>query len=199
MIRSVVSARPATGPSFETSASKAPGQSSSVPSSRPTSGWRSSDKAGQMMRDLRAPRRPVVRHVVPPKVELVPEALLPEQGREPFRRLERARRVLPLALAADEQQRDAGAEPLEMVAQQVLDVVDRVVEVRGVAALAPADDGDVVDAAHADRKWEQVGAFEREVRGVVGAEAGSGDDDLAAVRVLVDEGRDDFVDPALVV
>ena len=63
---------------------------------------------------------------------------------------------------------------------QVLDVVHRVVEVDGVAALAPADDRDVVDAAHADREREEVGALQREVRGVVGAEARAGRDDLAA-------------------
>jgi hypothetical protein len=135
---------------------------------------------------------------VPPEIELVAQALLTEQRREPLRRLERARRVLPLPLAADEHQRDARPQPLEVVALQVLHVVDRVVEVDGVAALAPADDGDVVDAAHADREWEEVGALEGEVRSVVCAEAGAARHDLAAA-VLVDERRDDFADPPLVV
>src|SRR4029079_4842208 len=101
--------------------------SSSVPSSSPIK--RALDKAGQMMRDLRAPRRPVVRHVVPPEVELVPDRLLAEDPREPLRRLERARRALPLPLAADEEERRARAQPVEVVALQVLDVVHRVVEI----------------------------------------------------------------------
>src|SRR3954447_10228995 len=126
-MRCVASSRPATGPSRETSASNAPGQSSSVPSRSPIK--RASDKAGEMMRDLRAPRRPVVRHVVSPEVELVANPLLAEQPREPLRRLERAGRVLPLPLAADEQKRGARAKPVQVVALQVLHVVERVVEV----------------------------------------------------------------------
>ena len=52
------------------------------------------------------------------------------------------------------------------------DVVHRVVEVGGVAALAPAVPGRrVVVARQADRQREQVGALEREVGGVKGAEA----------------------------
>src|SRR5438067_13082410 len=121
---------------------------------------RSSDKARQMMSDLRAPRRPVVRDVVPPEVELVPDPLRSEQAREPLRRLERARRALPLALAADEEQRYLRAEPVEVVAVAVLDVVQRVVEVDGFPALAPADDRDVVDPARADRVRGEVGADE---------------------------------------
>ena len=70
------------------------------------------------------------------------------------------------------------------------DVVDRVVEVDGVAALAPADDRHVVDAAHADREREEIRPLEREVRRVVRAEARAGDDDLAAAGVVVDERRD---------
>src|SRR3954453_23735350 len=155
-MRCVARSRPATGPSRETSASNAPGQSSSVPSSSPIK--RASDEAGEMMRDLRAPRRPVVRHVVSPEVELVANALLAEQPREPLRRLERAGRVLPLALSAQEQEGRARAQPVEVVAVEMLHVVQWVVEVDGVAAVAPADYGDVVHAAHADREREEVGA-----------------------------------------
>src|SRR3954454_3090790 len=148
-MRCVTSSRPATGPRRETSASKAPGQSSSVPSSSPIS--RGSDKAGEMMRDLRAPRRPVVRHVVSPEVELVAKALLAEQPRETLRRVEGAGRVLPLALSAHEQEGRARAQPVDVLALEVLHVVQRVVEVDGVSALAPADDRHVVNTAHADR------------------------------------------------
>src|SRR2546421_332775 len=153
-----------------------------------------------MMRDLGAPRRPVVRDVVTPEVELVPDPLLGERPRELTRRLERARRVLPLALAADEQEAGARAQPLEMVAVQVPDVLGRVVEVRGVAALAPAEARDVVDAGEADREREQVGALEREVGGVVGAETAAGERDLGrAAAVVPDERRDALHDPGLVV
>src|SRR3712207_8231569 len=56
------------------------------------------------------------------------------------------------------------------------DVVERVVEVHRLAALpAAADDAHVVDAAHADRDREQVGALEREVRRVIRAERRAGD------------------------
>jgi hypothetical protein len=50
-----------------------------------------------------APRRPVVRDVVAPEVELVADALLASSAASASV-LERAGRVLPLALAADEQQ-----------------------------------------------------------------------------------------------
>src|SRR5438876_212770 len=56
-----------------------------------------------MMGDLIAPRRPVVDDVVTPEVELDAEALLAEQPGEVLRALERPRRVLPGALAADQQ------------------------------------------------------------------------------------------------
>src|SRR4051794_37801961 len=133
-MRCVESSRPPTGPSRETRASNAPGQSSSVPRSKPMR--RNSDKAGEMMRDLRPPRRPVVRHVVSPEVELVANVLLAENPCEPLRRLERTRRVLPLTLSAHEHEGRARAQPVEVLALQVLHVVQRVVEVDGVAALA---------------------------------------------------------------
>ena len=126
----------------------------------------------QMMSELRTPRRPIVRDVVPPEVQLVADALLREQGGEALRALQRAGRVLPLALPADEQQADAAAQPLEVVAAGVLEVVDRVVEVRRLAALAPrVPGGRVVVARQAEREREEVGALEREVDRVVGAEA----------------------------
>jgi hypothetical protein len=85
-----------------------------------------------------------------------------------------------------------------VVAAEVVDVVGRVVEVDGVAALAPGDDRDVVDAALADREREHVRVPEGEVGGVVGPEADAGDHDLGRVRVGLDE-RDDLVqDPVLV-
>src|SRR5437870_4300000 len=74
----------------ETRDSKTAGQSSSAPSSRPIR-CRLSDKARQMMSDLRAPRRPVVRDIVAPEVELVGDALLGEEPGEAARRLERTR------------------------------------------------------------------------------------------------------------
>ena len=49
-----------------------------------------------------------------------------------------------------------GAEPVEVLAVQMGDVVERVVEVEGVAALTPADAGDVVRARQAEREWEDV-------------------------------------------
>src|SRR5262249_8853894 len=147
--RSVASVRPANGPSRATSASNAPGQSSSVPSSSPMS--RRSDKAGEMMPDLRAPRRPAGRNVGPPQGQLVRESLRAERRREGVRRLERARRVLPLTLTADEQERRTRAQPVEVVAVKMLRIVQGAVEINRVAALAPADDRDVVHAAHADR------------------------------------------------
>src|SRR6476646_11442693 len=176
MIRSVRSSWPSTGPSRETSASNARGQSSSVPisnpircsaiSCNPPRSW----EPWQMMRDLASPRRPVVRDVVAPEVDLAGDALLVEQRAEAPRRVERAGRVLPLPLSADEQDRDVIPQPAQVVAAQVRDVVHRVVEVDGIALLAPALNRDVVHAAHADREREEVGPLEAEVGRVVGPE-----------------------------
>src|SRR4029453_18871341 len=102
------------------------------------------------MRQRGTPRPPVVGPLAAPDVELVADSLLAEEAREAARGVERAGRVLPLALADREQQRDAAAQPLEVVAVQVAHVVHRVVEVRRLAALAPAHDRDVIDAALAD-------------------------------------------------
>src|SRR3954468_8498279 len=132
------------GPRRAISVSKAVGQSSSVPSSRPMrcvvssvmQSFRSAE-AGQVMGDLRTPRRPVVRDVVAPQVELVTDLLVAETLGETQRAVQRAGRVLPLALPADEQEADARPQPVEVVAAEVRDVLDRAVEVRLVAAVAP--------------------------------------------------------------
>src|SRR4051812_12736818 len=179
---SIVCAVPApsvTGPSRPMSVSNAAGQSSSVPRSSPmrclVSVMRSfrSAEAGEMVGDLRAPRRPVVRDVVAPQVELVADVLVAQALGEAQRALERAGRVLPPALAADEQQAHARAQPLEVIAVEVGDVVDGAVEVRLVAALAPgvAPRRRVVAARQAQGERERVGALQREVRRVVAAEA----------------------------
>src|SRR5687768_1932594 len=102
------------------------------------------------MRQLCAPRRPVVRELGAPGVELAANSLLVQPPGELLRADPRARSVLPLAAADDEHDAQLRAQPLEVVAVQLPDVVHGVVEVDGVAALAPADGGDVVDAALAD-------------------------------------------------
>src|SRR5579862_7294945 len=153
----------------------------------------------QMMRHLPPPRRPIVRDVVTPKVELVRDALLDEQRREALRRVERARRVLPLALSADENQRGRAPEPVEVVPVEMGDVVHRVVEVDGVAALAATLDAHVIDAAQADRDREQIGALEAEVRGVVSAERRSRGEQLVRLRVGLDERDEPREHPPLVV
>ena len=151
-----------------------------------------------MMSELRAPRRPVVGHVVPPEVELMTNSLARQQIGERARAVQCAGRVLPLTLAADQHHAHARAQPVEMVAAEVLEVVHRVVEVGGVAALAPrAPVRGVVAARHAQRDREEVGPAQREVRRVVRAEARARGNDVAA-RVVVDERRDDVRDPALV-
>src|ERR687888_709648 len=100
------------------SVSYAADQSSSVPSSSPIRwvGISSSHEAWQMVGDLALPRRPVVRHVVTPQVELVPDPLPREDAGESLRALERPGRVLPHALAADEQQVDLRAQPVQVLA-----------------------------------------------------------------------------------
>ena len=73
------------GPSRASSVSNAVGQSSSVPSSSPIRCVvvvRPSAEPWQMMGELRSPRRPVVRDVVAPEVQLVADALVAEQPRE---------------------------------------------------------------------------------------------------------------------
>src|SRR6476619_4302500 len=136
-----------------------------------------------------------------PEVEFVPDLLVAQALGEPQRAVERARRVLPLALAADEHQAQPRAQPAEVVAVEIADVVDRAVEIRLVAALAPrvAPGRRVVAAREAQREREEVGALEGEVRRVVGAEAAPGGDDLrAAAAVAVDPGHDLLEDPRLV-
>src|SRR4051812_20981668 len=104
------------------------------------------------MGKLPLPRGPVVRHVVSPEIHLVADALLREKRTEPAGRVERTGGVLPLSLAADEQQRGAAPQPVEMVTAEVRDVIHRIVEVDRFAAVAATLDRDVVDAAHADRE-----------------------------------------------
>jgi hypothetical protein len=83
--------------------------------------------------------------------------------------------VNALVPAAHQQQAQPAAQPVQVLAVQMLDVVDRVVEVRLLAALAPAVPGRrVVVAGQADGQREDVGALEREVDRVKGAEADAG-------------------------
>ena len=127
------------------------------------------------------------------------DPLLGELRGEAPGRVEGAGRVLPLPLAADQQQQDPRAQPVEMIAVQVLHVVGGIVEVDGVAGLAPADVRDLVDAAQAEGEREEIGVLEGEVGRVVGPERAACDDDLAgAGAVLVDPGRGSLRDPALV-
>ncbi len=104
------------------------------------------------------------------------------------------------ALANGEHEVDPAAQPLEVVAVEVRDVVARVREVRRVPAVAPGVPlGRVVVAALADRDREQVATGEREVEGVVGAEAAAGHDHLGDARgVLADEPGHLLGDPGLV-
>src|SRR4051794_7278292 len=170
-MRCSVPAPSVTGPRRRISVSNAVGQSSSVPSRRPIR-WLAevmassfSAEAGQVVGDLRAPGGPVVRDVVALQVELVADALLGQAPAGQERARQRAGGVLPLALAADQQQADPRAQPLEVVAVEVRDVVDRAVEVALLAALAPAvaPPGRVVGARQAHGEREQVGALEGEV------------------------------------
>jgi hypothetical protein len=81
----------------------------------------------------------------------------------------------------------------------VLDVVERVVEVGGLAALAPAVPArGVVVTGEAHREREQVGALEREVDRVVGAEADAERGDVVRLAVGLDVRHDLLDDPRLV-
>src|SRR3954452_11791963 len=134
-----------------------------------------------------------------PQVELATDALRLEQIGEETGADERPGGVLPLALAAHEQDADLPTQPLQVVALEVCDVVHRVVEVGGLAALAPpVPGGRVVAAGHADGEREQVCALECEVCSVVRPEAASAGDHLAAAAVVADERNDVVEDPSLV-
>src|SRR6202044_1274608 len=150
---------PWTGPTRRRISSNARGQSSSVPSSNPIKCLESvnvdpqSAKSWHVMGELGAPGRPVVRHVEAPQVELVPDSLPGEQPGELLGAWQRSGGVFPPALAAHQQQADLAAQPVEVVPVQVADVVQRVVEVRLAAALAPAVPGrGVVVARQAHRQ-----------------------------------------------
>src|SRR5262245_26889605 len=117
-----------------------------------------SAEAWEVVGYLLAPPGPVVGDVVAPQVEFVGNALVAEDSGGRVGRGERACRVgLPGALADDEDDVDAVAQPLQVVSTGVLQVVDRVVEVCRVAAFAPAvPRRRVVVARLADRLREQV-------------------------------------------
>src|ERR1700748_2421586 len=80
---------PSTGPTRRRISSNALGQSSSVPSSNPIRCLEAvtidlhSAESWQVMGELGAPGRPVVRHVEAPQVELMPDALAGEEVGEP--------------------------------------------------------------------------------------------------------------------
>jgi len=88
----------------------------------------------------------------------------------------RARRSCPpLALPTDKQERRLDESQPRWSPGEVGDVVHRVVEVDGVAALAASlgcrfKSGDVVDAGSCNRDREEVGPLEAEIRRVVGAD-----------------------------
>src|SRR5665809_151424 len=88
------------------------------------------------MRDLVSPRGPVMRNVVPPQVEFVSEPLGVQTRCERLRAIESTRGVLPLTLPADEKKAHPPAQPLEVIALQVRDVVHRVVEIEGIVTPA---------------------------------------------------------------
>ena len=121
----------------------------------------------------------------------------PASARE---RRQRAGRVLPHALPADEQDAQPRAQPVEVVAAHVGERVERVVEERRFAAVAPGVPGRrVVVAREAERERERVRAPQREVDGVEGAEADAERRDLLrAAAVLVDPRNDLLEDPRLV-
>src|SRR5204863_8730447 len=104
-------------------------------------------------------------------------------------------RVLPLALAAHQQDGQPRAQPVQVVAVQVRHVVDRVVEVDRVVALTPAvPGGHVVVAGEAQREGEEVGALEREVQRVEGAHRRAKCVDLGGGRIVKKKKRDNLVD-----
>src|SRR2546423_15397581 len=123
-----------------------------------------------MMSDLALPGRPVVRHIVSPEIHLVPDALLAKKRTEALGRLERPGRVLPLALATDENQRCLAAQPVEVIPAEVRDVLHRGVEVNLIAALAAALHGHVVHPAHPHRDREEIRMPEAEARCMRSAE-----------------------------
>src|SRR6185503_10996772 len=82
----------------------------------------------QVMGDLPAPPGPVVRYVVPPEVEVMGDALRLEYGGGRASRRQRAGGVgLPVPLTDREHDEDPVAQPLQVVALEVGQVVGRVV------------------------------------------------------------------------
>src|SRR5580698_6354691 len=161
---------PGTGPSRLKISVNAVGQSSSVPSSNPIrylvvkAGFLLSRtvlaESGHVVGELGTPGRPVVGHVVAPYVQFVLDPLLVQQRGEPPGAVQHPGGVLPLALTADQQQAELAAQPLQVIARQVADVVHGVVEVRLGAPFAPgAPVPGVVVAGQAHGQREQVGPF----------------------------------------
>ena len=192
----------AIGPMRETSVSKAVGQSSSVPSSMPIRCVVASISR-TVADDGRAVRCQDGQSCGTSWPHRSSSCGIPFSDSRPARRFELSSAPVVsshMPLPADEQDAEAAAQPLEVVAAHVGDVVERVVEVGGLAALAPRVPGRrVVVARQAEREREQVGALEREVHRVVGAEADAdGGDLLRAAAVGVDPRHDLVEDPRLV-
>src|SRR5260370_37040271 len=85
-----------------------------------------------------------------------------------------------------------------MVAGKLRDLVHGIVQVDGIAGVAPTLHRYVVDAAHPDRDGEEVAALEAAVHGVVGAEGRADRAELAGVRVRLDERHEPRQHPPLV-
>ncbi len=125
----------------------------------------------------------------------MPELLVCEQRGKLLRARQRAGGVLPLPLAADEEQADPPAQPVQVLAVQVGDVVHGIVEVGGGAALAPAVPGRrIIVAGKAQGQREQVGSLEREVRRVERAQAAPEGRDVGAAAAIFGDPRHHLVD-----
>ena len=173
-------------PRREASVSNAVGQSSSVPSSIPIRcvGVGHQQKRGKVVRNACATKASRGRCHTPtgparPGAPWIPAAPRHAAGRR------RARRSWPpLALAAHQQQAQLLVQPLEVAAAEV-DVVHRVVEVRGVAALAPAVPGRRVIMPMQIASGRDAAALEREVGSVKRAKADAAGDQLARPTAVV--------------
>src|SRR5450631_614105 len=91
-----------------------------------------------MARQLSLPPDPIVGNVGTPEVQLAANPFAGQSVSELFGGRQRTRRMgLPGSLTDHEDDRQLMSEPLEVVTVQVLDVRDRIAEIRGVTQLAP--------------------------------------------------------------
>src|ERR1700719_2209879 len=150
------------------------------------------EQAGDVFAHFGFPVGPVVAALGAPIVEGVADAFAGEDLGEAVG----GGGVFPFAGAGDQMNVAGGQVTVGPRVAQILEVVDRVVEVEIIVVEAVHEVFEIVDAGHGEAAFDYVGVLEEGVRGVVGAEghAHGGDANAWGFAVVPDEGDDFFAE-----